>query len=71
MPRPKKSTFAADIKRERDRLGLTQAEAAKLCGVSPRIWWKWETNDLGRMLKVTQEGVIARLKLAYPKDPTP
>ena len=34
--------FYESIKSERVRLGLTQAEAASLCQVSPRIWWQWE-----------------------------
>ena len=58
--------FAAALKMHRDRLSLTQTEAATLCEVSPRVWWKWE-NAKGDTLPVTQEGVLARLKIAPVK----
>lgn len=58
--------FALALQQHRDRLGLTQAEAAALCEVSPRVWWKWE-NSGGDTLAVTQEGVLARLKFARKK----
>lgn len=61
-----RQAFAAAIKMHRDRLGLTQAEAAGLCEVSPRVWWKWEKAG-GDTLPVTQEGVLARLKHAKKK----
>ena len=59
------STLVAD----RDRLGLTQAEAATLCHVSPRAWWTWE-NSQGLPLVPTQEGVLARLKARPSSDQT-
>lgn len=37
-----RAQFSAEIKMHRERLGLTQAEAATLCQVSPRVWWQWE-----------------------------
>lgn len=58
-------TFAEQLKSERERLGLTQAEAADLVGVSPRAIWKWEHGD--EPLAVTAEGVLARLKRAKAK----
>lgn len=61
-----RAAFAAALLMHRTRLGLTQAEAAGLCEVSPRVWWKWE-NAAGDTLPVTQEGVIARLKFAKAK----
>lgn len=60
-----KSTFAAALRMHRERLGITQREAAQLCAVSPRVWWQWE-NGAGT-LAVTQEGVLARLKAARRK----
>lgn len=60
-------TFALALKMHRDRLSLTQAEAATLCEVSPRVWWKWE-HEQGETLAVTQEGVLARLKFAHVKE---
>lgn len=62
------TSFAAALKMHRDRLGLTQAEAATLLGVSPRVVWKWEHAD-GDCLAVTMEGVLARLKFAKAKTP--
>lgn len=62
------TAFAAALKMHRDRLGLTQAEAATMLGVSPRVVWKWEHAD-GDCLAVTMEGVLARLKFAKAKTP--
>lgn len=59
-------TFAEQLSTERKRLGLTQAEAASLCEVSPRVWWQWEKAK-GDTLPVTQEGVLARLRQAKPR----
>lgn len=36
------SQFAERLKNERDRLGLSQAEAGDLCGVSREMWGKYE-----------------------------
>ena len=36
------SLFAPRLKIERKRLGLSQAEAAQVCGVSREIWGKYE-----------------------------
>jgi len=36
------SLFAPRIREERERLGLTQAEAGERCGVSREIWGKYE-----------------------------
>lgn len=58
-------SFAENLKSERKRLGLTQAEAAALLGVSPRAVWQWEQGE--EPLQVTQEGAIARLKRAKAK----
>jgi transcriptional regulator with XRE-family HTH domain len=59
------NNFAEQIKSERGRLGLTQAEAAALLDVSPRAVWQWEQGQ--EPLAVTAEGVIARLKRAKVK----
>lgn len=58
-------SFSEQLKSERERLGLTQAEAATLLDVSPRAIWKWEDGE--EPLAVTAEGVIARLKKAKVK----
>jgi transcriptional regulator with XRE-family HTH domain len=53
-------SFAKQIKTERERLGLTQAQAATLCRVSPRVWWKWENRE-GEPLYPTMRGVLDML----------
>lgn len=58
--RPPSGTFALALLMHRERLRITQAQAAMICGVSPRIWSKWENG--GSTLAVTQEGAIARLE---------
>lgn len=58
-------SFPEQLKSECARLGLTQAEAAALLGVSPRAVWKWLHGD--EPLAVTAEGVLARLKKAKAK----
>lgn len=60
-----RATFAAALQMHRDRLGLTQAEAATLLGVSDRIYWQWEKAK-GDTLAITQEGALARLAKAKP-----
>lgn len=59
-------TFAALIKSERERLSLTQAEAATLLDVPSRTLWEWEHGKT-TPLPVAQEGVVARLKRAKVK----
>ena len=58
-------TFAVALLAHRMRLGLTQPEAAALCEISPRLWWKWEHGE-GNPLPVTMEGMLTRLKKATP-----
>lgn len=52
--------LAEKLKTERARIGLTQAEAAELCEVSPRAYWQWEAGK--STLAVTLEGALARLR---------
>lgn len=59
-------TFADQIKSERARLGLTQAEAASLLEVPARTLWEWEHGKT-TPLPVAQEGVAARLRKAKAK----
>lgn len=58
--------LAEQLKRERLRLGINQAEASAICGVSPRAYWQWENGS--STLDVTIEGAIARLKKRKPKS---
>jgi DNA-binding XRE family transcriptional regulator len=42
IPELDRETFGAALQMHRTRLGLTQAEAAGLLEVSPRVYWQWE-----------------------------
>lgn len=55
------------IKAARLRLGLTQAEAAAVCGVSPRAYWQWEAGK--STLEVALEGALERLRAAKKRPP--
>lgn len=55
-------TFPEQLKAQRERLGLTQAELASFLEVSPRAVWQWEQGTLPHVL--TQEGALARLTKA-------
>jgi DNA-binding transcriptional regulator YiaG len=54
-------TFAEQLKSERDRLGLSQDQAAALIETSKRTYTDWES---GRTvpLPVAQEGALARMR---------
>ena len=55
--------FADQLKQERERLGITQAQAAALLGVSKSVLAKWEIAD--RTPKVlAREGALARFLAA-------
>ncbi len=56
-------TISAKLKAARARLGLTQAEAAKVVGVSPRTLWQWES---GRPLSITPEQALRKLQKRKP-----
>ena len=60
-------SFAAALKMHRDRLGLTQAEAATLLDVSHEAVSKWE-RGLSTPSAITQEGALSRLKFAKKKE---
>lgn len=60
--------FADDLKSERARLGLTQAEAATILSISKSTLEKWE-NGTKTPKELTQEGALARLKNRKPKKP--
>lgn len=52
-------TFAEQLKEERARIGLTQAEAAALLEISPRTLWAWERGEEPSLIE--REGVVALL----------
>ena len=53
-------SFCDILKRQRQRLGLTQTEAAARVEVAIRTWQHWEEGTRVP-LKVAQEGTLARL----------
>ena len=53
-------TFAATLKQEQARLGLSQENLAKALDVSPRTIWSWLLGHK-EPKSVTKEGVLARL----------
>ncbi|NBW12078.1 MAG: XRE family transcriptional regulator [Caulobacteraceae bacterium] len=59
-------TFAEQLKAERERLGLTQAETAPILAVSPSWVDKVERNARQPHV-LMQEGALGRLKRAKPK----
>jgi transcriptional regulator with XRE-family HTH domain len=54
-------TFSEHLKSERQRLGLSQAELARVLGVSSEAISKWE-RELVTPAEITQEGAMARLR---------
>jgi transcriptional regulator with XRE-family HTH domain len=54
-------SFADTIKHERERLGITQAQAAFLLGVSKSVLAKWEIGNR-TPLELTQEGALQRIR---------
>jgi DNA-binding transcriptional regulator YiaG len=58
-------TFAHQIKQSRERLGLTQAQAASLLDISKSTLEKWEAG-VKTPKPLTQEGAFARLAKQKP-----
>lgn len=58
--------FAAQLKAERQRLRLTQPEAAAALELKDRTYWEYE-NDKTVPPVIAQEGSLARLKKLKPK----
>jgi DNA-binding XRE family transcriptional regulator len=54
-------SFSDQLKKERERLGLTQAQAASLIEVPARTYWEWEAEKT-TPYAITQEGALARLR---------
>ena len=57
--------FSDQLKKERQRLGLTQAETASLLDVPSRTHWEWESGKT-EPHKVAQEGSLRRLQNVDP-----
>ena len=52
--------FDKQLKAERERLGITQAQAASLISVPDRTYWEWEAGKT-EPYAITQEGALRRL----------
>jgi len=59
-------TFPDQLKAHRQRLSLTQVEAAAALDVKPRTYWEWEAGKTAPLI-IAQEGALARLKKMKPK----
>lgn len=59
-------SFADQLKKERERLGITQAQAASLLGVPDRTYWEWEAGKT-EPYAITQEGALQRLRTTKPR----
>lgn len=57
-------TFAEKLKKEQQRIGLTQDELASVLDVSPRAVWQWLQGD--EPIAIAKEGALARLKARKP-----
>lgn len=53
--------FCDQLKTERERLGITQAQAASLIEVPARTYWEWEAEKT-TPYPITQEGALQRLR---------
>lgn len=65
-------SFARDLRDARKAARLTQADAAKLCGIGKRTFEKWEAGELAPPPEagaITRERVLARLTEAKPLLP--
>lgn len=58
-------TFSEQLKSERQRLGLSQAELARVLGVSFEAVSKWE-RVISTPAEIAQEGALARLRDYQP-----
>ena len=57
-------SFARDLRAARKAARLTQADAAKICGIGKRTFEKWEAGELAPPPEagaITRERVLARL----------
>jgi DNA-binding XRE family transcriptional regulator len=55
--------FDDKLKQERERLGITQAQAASLLSIAKRTYCDWEYG-ITTPPEVAQEGALARLRKA-------
>ena len=60
-------SFAETLKKERQRLRLTQAEAAALLDTAARTYWEYEAGKT-TPTEPYQEGAKARLRAAKVKS---
>ena len=66
-------SFSAQLRKAREKAGLSIADAAKQAGVSPRTWAYWEKGQRlppAEADAITRERLIARLTgQAAPGNP--
>jgi transcriptional regulator with XRE-family HTH domain len=56
-----KTTFAKRLRKERERVGMTQIQLKELLGVSFEAVSKWE-RGISVPSEIAQEGALARLR---------
>jgi transcriptional regulator with XRE-family HTH domain len=54
-------SFSDQLKKERKRLGITQAQVASMIEVPARTYWEWEAAKT-TPYEITQQGALARLR---------
>lgn len=59
-------TFAEYLRREQERLLLTQKEMADLLGIPKRTYWEYRSGAT-EPVGIAQEGARARLEKTQPK----
>jgi len=66
-------SYATQLRKAREKAGLTVEQAAKAAGVSPRTWAHWEAGNrlpTAERDAITRERLIARLtERAAPGNP--
>lgn len=70
MRQKKRMKFAKQLQAERDRLSISQPQAAEILGIPFRTYWEWEHGKT-EPYEITQEGALARLKKRKPKNNQP
>jgi transcriptional regulator with XRE-family HTH domain len=62
--------FSEQLLHYRSKLGLTQAEMARLLEISPRTYWNWEERKTTTM-PVARDGALYRIARAVKSGRQP
>jgi len=54
-------SFSAQLKTERERLGITQAQAAPILGIAKRTYCDWESGNV-KPHRYMQDGALRDLR---------